>query len=317
MNTSSNALSSPAPFVRGSSEPPERFPPTQDEYSWEWGAMPKLSSDTPRLGGSPSASTIRGSSSPNVSTIPLAEPRTPPANHIGLGRPLGSDAHSGLRPQSDSDSFFGNGGILVDGDVESGEPIAMEYDGTKRLTFELSLCGRLPPSIDPPEAAKQFAASKVTLQGLLEDASVVHSEKLVIRWDEKYISRTDGTPLFDALVAWRDNTLAQRAAVSNSRNNTPRGRSSWLWWGRSRSDRASTSGNDDAVRPGLPDPPSAPAGLDMAVSVKSVAEVAINVTSLFLYRTDRRAGPHLPLFRLPVTTSLKTLRVNTTPRPCV
>lgn len=259
----SGALSSSAPFVRGSSEPPERFPPTQDEYSWEWGAMPKLSSDTPRLGGSPSASTIRGNSSPNVSTIPLAEPRTPPTSHIGFGRPSGIDADSGSRPLSDSDSLFGNGGILVDGDVESGEPIAMEYDGTKRLTFELSLCGPLSSSIDPPEAVKQFAASKVTLQRLLEDASVVHSEKLIIRWDEKYIARTDGTPLFDALVAWRDNTLAQRAA-SNSRNNTPRNRSSWLWWGRSRSDRASANGNDDVGRPGLPDPPSAPAGLDMA-----------------------------------------------------
>ncbi|CAE6417695.1 unnamed protein product [Rhizoctonia solani] len=255
-----------APFTRGSSEPPERIPVTQDEYSWEWGAMPKLSSDS-QLGGSPSASTIRGNSSPNLPTIPLAEPRTPPSNIIGLGHPSRINPRPESRPVSDSDSLFGNGGTLVVENDDENEQISMEHNGIKRLTFELSLCGDSPSSLDPPEAAKQFLASKITLQRLLEDPSTVHSEKLIIRWDEKYISRTDGTPLFDALVAWRDNTLAQQlSAASNSRNNTPRGRSSWLWWGRSRSDRPGTIDNEGAratERPMLSDPPSAPAGLDL------------------------------------------------------
>ncbi|CCO28191.1 hypothetical protein BN14_02184 [Rhizoctonia solani AG-1 IB] len=38
-----------APFTRGSSEPPERVSVAHGEYSWEWGAMPKLSSDVPEL----------------------------------------------------------------------------------------------------------------------------------------------------------------------------------------------------------------------------------------------------------------------------
>ncbi|KDN51240.1 hypothetical protein RSAG8_00869, partial [Rhizoctonia solani AG-8 WAC10335] len=271
-----------APFARGSSEPPERIPVSQSEYSWEWGAMPKLSSDAPQLGGSPSASTIRGNSSPNLATVPLAEPRTPPPSHIGLGHPLGVGPWSGSRPASDSDSLFGNGGTLATETDAENEQISMEHQGIKRLTFELSLCGPL-PSMDPPEAAKRFVASRITLQRLLEDPSAVHSEKLVIRWDEKYISRADGTPLFDALVAWRDNTLAQRISVaSSSRNNTPRNRSSWLWWGRSRSDRASTTDTDDTrgnERPTLPDLPSAPAGLELDGISNQAASPPISPTS--------------------------------------
>ncbi|CEL59788.1 Nuclear elongation and deformation protein 1 OS=Schizosaccharomyces pombe (strain 972 / ATCC 24843) GN=ned1 PE=1 SV=1 [Rhizoctonia solani AG-1 IB] len=256
-----------APFTRGSSEPPERVSVAHGEYSWEWGAMPKLSSDVPELDVSPSASTIRGNSSPNLPTVPLVGSRTPPSGSVGLGHPSGTSSRPESRCVSDSDSLFGNGGTLTIENDDGNELISMEYHGIKRLAFELSLCGPLSSSMDPPEAAKQFLASKITLQGLLEDASTVHSEKLVIRWDEKYISRTDGTPLFDALVAWRDNTLAQRVSqASSSRNNTPRGRSSWLWWGRSRSDRPSAIDNEDGrgnERPILPDPPSAPAGLEL------------------------------------------------------
>ncbi|CAE6492095.1 unnamed protein product [Rhizoctonia solani] len=280
--TLSPFTASHAPFARGSSEPPERIPVSQSEYSWEWGAMPKLSSDAPQLGGSPSASTIRGNSSPNLATVPLAEPRTPPPSHIGLGHPLGVGPWSGSRPASDSDSLFGNGGTLATETDAENEQISMEHQGIKRLTFELSLCGPL-PSMDPPEAAKRFIASRITLQRLLEDPSAVHSEKLVIRWDEKYISRADGTPLFDALVAWRDNTLAQRISVaSSSRNNTPRNRSSWLWWGRSRSDRASTTDTDDTrgnERPTLPDLPSAPAGLELDGISNQAASPPISPTS--------------------------------------
>ncbi|KAG8732414.1 hypothetical protein FRC12_019282 [Ceratobasidium sp. 428] len=244
-------------FMRGNSEPPEERLLSQSEYSWEWGAMPKLSKDI-----SPSASTIRGNSSPNIATVPLNEPRTPTSEHIGLGRPPGAGLPNS-RPVSEPDSFFGDGGRLVDGDLESGEPIAMEYDGIRRLAFDLSLCGPIGSSVDPPEAVKIFAGSKVTLQRLLEDAAVVHDEKLAIRWDDKYISRKDGTPLFNALVAWRDNTLAQKTSTAL---NPRRGRSSWLWWGRSRSDRVGRPGEDVSEgrqRPALHDPPSAPAGLDL------------------------------------------------------
>ncbi|KAJ1308894.1 hypothetical protein OPQ81_004581 [Rhizoctonia solani] len=255
--TLSAPTASHAPFARGSSEPPERMSVAQGEYSWEWGSMPKLSCDTPEL-----------------------EPRTPPLDHVGLGHPPGTSPRPGSRAVSDSDSLFGNGGTLaIESDAENGEQISMEYQGIKRLAFELSLCGPLSPSMDPLEAAKQFVESKITLQRLLEDASIVHSQKLVIRWDEKYIARTDGTPLFDALVVWRDNTLAQKvSAASNSRSNTPRNRSSWLWWGRSRSDRVSTADNEDMrgnERPAPPDLPSAPAGLGLdGVSNRAVSPIS-------------------------------------------
>ncbi|CUA69379.1 Phosphatidate phosphatase LPIN1 [Rhizoctonia solani] len=279
--TLSPSAASHAPFTRGSSEPPERMPATQNEYSWEWGAMPKLSSDTPQLGGSPSASTIRGNSPPNLATVPLAEPRAPSSTHIGLGHPSGTGARPESRLVSESDSFFGDGGILAaESGAESNELISMEHQGIKRLTFELSLCGPLASSMDPPEAAKQFATSKIALQRLLEDASTVHSEKLVIRWDEKYISRTDGTPLFDALVAWRDNTLAHRVSIaSSSQSNTPRNRSSWLWWGRSRSDRVDVEDTRGTERPPFPDPPSAPAGLDLDGVSNRAASPPISPTS--------------------------------------
>ncbi|KAG8740274.1 hypothetical protein FRC10_004529 [Ceratobasidium sp. 414] len=268
--------------MRGKSEPPEeRLVPSQSGYSWEWGAMPKLSKDI-----SPSASTIRGNSSPSVSTILLDEPCTPPSEHIGHGRLPGAGAS---RPVSEPDSLFGGGGRLVDGNLESGESIAMEYDGIRRLAFDLSLCGPIDSSVDPPEVAKIFAGSKLTLQRLVEDAAAVHDEKLVIRWDDKYISRTDGTPLFDALVAWRDNTLAQRASASlNSR----RSRSSWLWWGRSRSDRTGKTGGDFSEgrqRPSLPGPPSAPAGLELDGLPNRAASPPASPTS---EEPERALGKH-------------------------
>lgn len=319
LNSSPSASqSSPALFSRGASEPASERPPPSDEYSWEWGAMPKLSSDAPKMGGSPSASTIRGSSSPTVNTIPLIEPRTPPPAYVGLGRPSGVDPRPTLRAVSDSDSLFGDGGRLVDGDVESGEPIAMEYDGMRRIAFDLSLCGPISSSVDPPEAAKLFAASKISLQRLLEDAPIVHNDKLVIRLDDKHISRADGSPLFDALVACRENTIAQRVSAS-PQSNTPRSRSSWLWWNRSRSDRASAIGGEDAGegarRPGLLGPPSAPAGLEMV----RIAEWGIMISSMItdsLYRMGCQVGPHLPLFLQRATTSLNARRGSTMLKPC-
>ncbi|KAJ7126377.1 nuclear elongation and deformation protein 1 [Mycena crocata] len=63
---------------------------------------------------------------------------------------------------------------------------------------------------DEVEAARLFGQGQIDLNRFLEDESVVSDPRLVIRLaGDQYITRSDGSPLMDALVLWR-NALVQQ-----------------------------------------------------------------------------------------------------------
>ncbi|KAJ7368702.1 Lipin/Ned1/Smp2-domain-containing protein [Mycena albidolilacea] len=63
---------------------------------------------------------------------------------------------------------------------------------------------------DEVEAARLFGKGQIDLNRFLEDETVVNDPQLVIRWaGDQYITRSDGSPLLDALVLWRDALVKQ------------------------------------------------------------------------------------------------------------
>ncbi|KAF7352457.1 Nuclear elongation and deformation protein 1 [Mycena venus] len=63
---------------------------------------------------------------------------------------------------------------------------------------------------DEVEAARLFGKGQIDLNRFLEDEMVVSDPRLVIRWaGDQYITRSDGSPLMDALVLWRDALVKQ------------------------------------------------------------------------------------------------------------
>ncbi|KAJ7498584.1 Lipin/Ned1/Smp2-domain-containing protein [Mycena latifolia] len=159
---------------------------------------------------------------------------------------------------------------------------------------------------DEVEAARLFGTGQIDLNRFLEDETVVTDPRLVIRWaGDQYITRSDGSPLMDALVLWRDALVKQTTygiplrptspapdeedvksvpdtppadeeqqkhnrSKSEPPEQAPKGKptsSSWVqWWSRSR--RGQTEGppiKDD--RPPLPSTFSAPNNSDSKFSV--------------------------------------------------
>ncbi|KAJ6515505.1 LNS2-domain-containing protein [Mycena sanguinolenta] len=63
---------------------------------------------------------------------------------------------------------------------------------------------------DEVEAARMFGKGQIDLHRFFEDETVVRDPRLVIRWaGDQYITRSDGSPLMDALVLWRDALVKQ------------------------------------------------------------------------------------------------------------
>ncbi|KAG6861570.1 hypothetical protein C0995_014866 [Termitomyces sp. Mi166 len=75
---------------------------------------------------------------------------------------------------------------------------------------------------DEVEAARLFALGKVNYNTFLDNDNIVKNPWLVIRWaGNQYITRSDGSPLMNALVVWRNTTLQQRALQPPSRPTSP------------------------------------------------------------------------------------------------
>ncbi|KAF8213909.1 Lipin/Ned1/Smp2-domain-containing protein [Mycena galopus ATCC 62051] len=148
---------------------------------------------------------------------------------------------------------------------------------------------------DEVEAARLFGKGQIDLYRFFEDETVVSDPRLVIRWaGDQYITRSDGSPLMDALVLWRDALVKQatdgiplrptspvssvpdspveeegpeqirdRAKSEPPESPTVAGKptsSSWVqWWSRSNSNQKSTPArNSKDERPPLPWTSSAP-----------------------------------------------------------
>ncbi|KAJ7228307.1 nuclear elongation and deformation protein 1 [Mycena pura] len=75
---------------------------------------------------------------------------------------------------------------------------------------------------DEVDAARLFRSGQIDLSRLLEDESVVGDSRLVIRWaGDQYIARSDGSPLMDALVFWREALVRQTKAGIPLRPTSP------------------------------------------------------------------------------------------------
>ncbi|KAJ3511574.1 hypothetical protein NLJ89_g4023 [Agrocybe chaxingu] len=124
---------------------------------------------------------------------------------------------------------FGAGGTLT-ASKEDSSMLVLSIEG-KKVVFQLSLfedqqedrfaqgergraceqkaIGKLKRG--EVETARLFDRYKVDLNRFLDDDTVVQDPRLVIRWaGDQYITRSDGSPLMDALVHWRASTQKKR-----------------------------------------------------------------------------------------------------------
>ncbi|KAJ6539705.1 Lipin/Ned1/Smp2-domain-containing protein [Mycena capillaripes] len=181
---------------------------------------------------------------------------------------------------------------------------------------------------DEVEAERLFGKGQIDINRFLEDETVVSDPRLVIRWaGDHYITRTDGSPLMDALVLWRDALVKQSTdgiplrptspasdeedtksvpgtptdeeepqrrferSKSEPPEAAPTGKptsSSWVqWWSRSKRDAAPTTKDD---RPPLPWTASEPNGSETKL-------LAVKRTSSDIPPADSAPSPSTPVQR--------------------
>ncbi|KAH7105602.1 LNS2-domain-containing protein [Auriculariales sp. MPI-PUGE-AT-0066] len=176
---------------RARSVPPENIQLRGPEYEWEWGAFPLK---TPGPTDSPQFLFPTSAQSDD------------------------EDLHEPMRGQSAADIARKSRRGLVQLGSLTASPTGdflLDMDN-KKFEFELSLCGGSEwGSLQDEESRNRaFAGAAVSYQRFLQDESVVQSPDLVIRWNYKYISRSDTSPLFAALMSWRDVALGLRRTAT-------------------------------------------------------------------------------------------------------
>ncbi|EJD53633.1 LNS2-domain-containing protein [Auricularia subglabra TFB-10046 SS5] len=168
--------------TRATSEPPEGIDISQrPEYEWDWGAFPLK---TPAI--KEDGQFFFPESSPRSSS-------SPQLNAVDKEQDLATKSRRGLVQLGTLSSSL-TGGFLLDMD-------------SKKFEFELSLCG-------DEKTDDAFARRQVSYRQFLDDENVVRHPGLVIRWNFRYISRSDTSPLFAALVSWREVALGLRRAAT-------------------------------------------------------------------------------------------------------
>ena len=259
---------------RANSEPPEFNPDGSPRFSWDWGAFPQ-------------PSPVKANS------VPLPEVRdmhrsnsVPPELDSDHHRPTTTIHTTGSEttthppetpptPNSLSIQHFGDGGELT-ADERNSRRFFVTL-GNRTYEFELSICEGLTGS-DEIEDTRRFKEGKVSFRRFMKYPAVVHDDNLVVKWDGKYISRQDGSPLMVALVTWRDAALAKPTNASalmeeeplsssderepdEMQKTTPKKSSSWVrWWRSSRSEAPKTEpARQPEQRPTLAPSASAPA----------------------------------------------------------
>ena len=150
--------------------------------------------------------------------------------------------------------------------------------GEKTYDFELSICEDIGLGEEDAHEAKRFREGQVSFRRFMKFPAVVHDKNLVIKWNGRYITRQENSPLTAALVTWREAALAKPANASALEEEEPlsssderepdekvtpkKSSSSWVrWWRSSRkeSEEASPSSrNEIQRRPSLVASASAP-----------------------------------------------------------
>lgn len=110
--------------------------------------------------------------------------------------------------------FFGDGAELS-ADEKNGRRFLLMLGG-RTYEFELSISEELAQvegggSDDEILDARHFREGQVSFRRFIKFPGVVHDKDLVIKWNNSYITRQDGSPLMECLVKWREAALAKPA----------------------------------------------------------------------------------------------------------
>ena len=222
-------------------------------YSWEWGAFP-----TP----SPLNTTFSPQREPldahrSVSVPPFLDTEVDPTHlpQIRTQNILPSPPPSPTT-QGPSRLFFADG-VELSADENNGRRFLVVI-GKRTYEFELSINEELAkegPTGDETLDKRQFREGQVSFRRFMKFPAVVRDGNLVMKWNERYITRRDGSPLLDALVKWRETALARPANAKALEEEEPlssederppetkeqpkKSSSSWVrWWRSSRTDSA-------------------------------------------------------------------------------
>jgi phosphatidate phosphatase LPIN len=169
-------LSKASQSTRATSEPPEAVGTQQQqqrvaEYEWAWGAFPLK---TPGPQGGQHFPFPSGALSDDDDDTPTV------ATGLGSSADIAKKSRRGL-VQLGSLTSSETGDFLLD------------MDG-KKFEFELSLCGGPGWSEvrDEETRMKEFAANAVSYQRFLQDEGVVKSDRLVFRWNGRFVAFSYG-----------------------------------------------------------------------------------------------------------------------------
>ncbi|KAF9651772.1 LNS2-domain-containing protein [Thelephora ganbajun] len=291
----------PLPTIRATSEPPpdmeeENKPPSAipshtrhlsrslniptlsgDEYLWEWGSFPQKS--------------------------PLKTTFGPPGISEALSAGWDKDKATASRgfnskteDSSGTDLYEEEGGYGTGGRLrpDRNEPYRFILLIERKTTyFELALFpkdeSRRKFGRDEVDDAQIFNERRIEYKAFLDDESIFQEGDLVIRWaGDRYITRSDGSPLMGALSKWRHSTLKHRNQGTVSRSPSPAASItsdyeeplssgdegakdvpqvqnarttslSWIrWWNRSQRTRASSEQRANEARPAVSERSSEP-----------------------------------------------------------
>ncbi|EJU06380.1 LNS2-domain-containing protein [Dacryopinax primogenitus] len=241
--------------------------------------------------------------------------------------PTPQTARPRIEVEEEEKTMLGVGGKIYP-KSKTGEEFGLELDD-KRTSFELSLCGPEAVRGSEFENATAFQARLVTYKDFVESESIVDDPNLVMRWDEKYITCEDFSPLFPALARWRlEAAPVDLASGSPERQPSPpaslsrASTSGWSrWWTRraagdsisSQADILEPPKSDTTMRRGNSTPPStvveSPPALPESASgpldrtepekpqVKTYAK-ALRLTSDQLKQLQLKPGPNTVSFSL-------------------
>ncbi|EJD01525.1 LNS2-domain-containing protein [Fomitiporia mediterranea MF3/22] len=261
------------PAFRASSEPPdadrtsEGSPPPA--YSWEWGAFPTpspmKSTFSPAL--LESLETQRSVSVPPE--LSLEMDATHPPSPI-RAKTTDISSVSGYASLPDEPTFYGEGAELS-ADETNGRRFLLSIGG-RTYDFELSISEELAAvggrgSGDELLDARLFRDGQVSFRRFIKYPAVIQDRNLVIRWNDKYVTRQDGSVLMDCLVKWREAALAKpvnaraleeeeplsssdEQEIETGKAHAPQKKSSssWVrWWRSSRADPQPQSSSADAT----------------------------------------------------------------------
>lgn len=80
------------------------------------------------------------------------------------------------------------------------------YEFELSISEDLAARGRMD---DELMDARRFREGQVSFRRFMKYPGVVQDRDLVIKWNDRYIARRDGSPLMDCLVKWREGALAK------------------------------------------------------------------------------------------------------------